>query len=214
MALDEKRRQKASMKKKKKEKLRKKRRHETTFNAFGYAGYLYRKGLIKRAKEFPVFECLINPDWQEEGLARILLSRKQPNGKLVFGTFLVDLFCLGLKNTFCNADFSLDEYESSLKTKMYQDTSPITCHPLLASEIIFGAIEYARRLGFEPQQDFALSRFLLEEPSGKAPVFNVKFGKDGKPFYIAGPDDNIDYTVKKLSKSAGEGNFHFIVPLM
>lgn len=213
MALDEKRRQKALMKKKRDDKVRKKRRHESPLNTHGYAEYYYRKGIVKRAKEFPIFECLINPDWQEEGLARILLSRKQPNDKLVFGTFLVDLFCLGLKNTFCNADFSLEVYEKSIKSRIYHDMSPINCHPLLASEIIFGAIEYARRLGFEPQQDFALSGFLLDEPSGTGTAFNVEFGKDGKPFYIAGPDDDVDTIMKKLSKTTGRGNHNFLVPL-
>jgi hypothetical protein len=213
MAQDENRRQKALMKKRIKDKRRKNRSHKTTFNPLGFADYYYKNSLIKRARDFPIFECLINPQWQELGLARILISRRQPNGKFIIGVFLVDIFCRGLKNTFCNADISLEDYESSLKTRIYQDTVPANCHPRLAHRIIYGAIEYARNLGFEPQKDFALSRFVLDEPSKADFSFDVEFGRDGKPFFIAGPDDDVDYIIGKLSKRFGEGNFNFLYPL-
>lgn len=204
MARNETRRQKSLMKKKRKNKERKK----GLFN--GFSDHLYRRKLIKEAKEFPIYECLINPDWREQGIAQILFSRGQPNNKLIVGVFLVDIYCLGLKNTFCNADISLEDYESRLKSKISQGSSLITCHPCLANRIIYGAIEYAKRLGFEPQRDFALSRSVLNEPSDADLTFEVEFGKDGKPLYISGPDDNVDYVMKKLMKNVGEGNFNFI----
>ncbi len=39
----------------------------------------------------------------------------------------------------------------------------------------------------------------------------IKFGKDGKPFYIAGPHDNARFIMSKLKQTAGEGNYHFLV---
>lgn len=213
MAQDEKRRQKALMKKRKKDKHRKDKHHKTTFNPLGFTEYHYRKSLIKNARDFPIFECLINPLWQEVGLARILITRRQPNGKFIIGVFLVDIFCLGLKNTFCNADILSADYESNFKPKMYQDTIPISCNPGLAHRIIYGAIEYAKDLGFAPQKDFALSRFVLDAPSEADHSFDVEFGKDGKPFFIAGPDDDDDYIIGKLSKRLGEGNFTFLYRL-
>ncbi len=77
----------------------------------------------------------------------------------------------------------------------------------------YGAIDYAKKIGFEPQKDFKLSRFVLDEPSEGDLTVSVEFGKDGKPFYIAGPDDNIDYIMKKLIKNVGEGNFKYILSL-
>jgi len=41
----------------------------------------------------------------------------------------------------------------------------------------------------------------------------LEFGKDGKPFFIAGHDDNIDFIVRKLERAVGEGNFHFLLPM-
>ena len=210
MAQDEKRRQKALLKKRRKDKERKKGANAVTIS--GLNSYSYKVGLIKKAKQFPINECLVNEDWQGKGLAHILLSRKQPNNELIIGVFLVDIYCLGIKNTFCNANISLEDYEK-LKFRMSQESSLITCDPKLANRIIYGAVEYARRLGFEPQKDFALSQFILDEPSDADLLFDVEFGKDGKPLYIAGPNDNVDHVMKQLSKNVREENFHYVLPV-
>lgn len=210
MARDEKRRQKALLKKRRKDKERKKKSNASTM--FGLDSPSYKTGLIKRAEQFPIHECLLNQDWQEKGLAHILLSRKQPTNEFIIGVFLVDIFCLGLKNTFCNANIPLEEYET-LKHRMAEESSLIPCDLVLANRIVYGAIEYAGKLGFEPQKDFRLSRFTLGEPSDVDLPYNIEFGKDGKPLYIAGPNDNVNRVVAQLNKTVGDGNYHYILPL-
>lgn len=37
-----------------------------------------------------------------------------------------------------------------------------------------------------------------------------QFGRDGKPFYVAGPHDNPDRVIRTLEQSVGEDNFHFL----
>ena len=207
MARNENKRQKLLLKKKRKDKDRKNRKSEMLNDVKS------SKSIIKNARELPVHECLINPQWKEEGMASILISRKQIDGKLAFGTFMVDIFCLGLKNTFCNANMTLDEYENTFKEKMYRLTSYIECDFDLAHQIIYGAIDFARELGFEPQRDFKLSRYILEEPSEKYNSTHLEFGKDGKPYYIAGPDDNVDFIIRKLSERVGVENFNFMHPM-
>ncbi|GAX61060.1 polyphosphate kinase [Candidatus Scalindua japonica] len=207
MSQNEKRRQKALLKKKRKDKNRKSRKSEMLDDIRS------SKSIIKNARVLPVHECLIYPQWKEEGLATIVISRRQTDGKLVFGTFMVDIFCLGLKNTFCNANITLDEYENSFKEKIYSQTSYIECNIDLAHQIIYGAIDFAGKLGFEPQKDFKLSRCILEERSEKHSSAHLEFGKDGKPFYIAGPNDNAEHIIRKLSMKIGDGNFNFTTPM-
>ncbi len=208
MARDEKRRQKALLKKRR-NKERKKQSNASTM--FGLDSPSYKTGLIKRAEKFPIYECLLNQDWQEKGLAHILLSRKQPNNEFIIGVFLVDMYCLGLKNTFCNANIPLEEYER-LRHRMAEESSLIPCDFVLANRIVYGAIEYAGKLGFKPQKDFRLSRFTLGEPSDADIPYNIEFGKDGKPVYIAGPNDNVNRIVAQLNKTVGDGNYHYILP--
>lgn len=205
MGLDARRKQKSLQKKRMKDKGRQKKKgFFSAISDYGAKAYL-----IRNAKGLPVNECLINPNWKESGLARILLSRKLPSDNFVLGVYLVDILCLGVKNTFCNADVSQADYDR-LKAGAYQDDLPVFCHPQLANRIIDGSIEFAKKLGFEPQKDFALSRFVLSEPTEAMTGFDVEFGKDGKPLYIVGPDDDVEMIIRKLAKKVGEGNFRYI----
>lgn len=213
MSKNEKRQQKVLMKKRRKDRERKKKRSANTFNASDFSEHHLKLKLIKRAKDFPIFECLIDSQWKEQGIANIVISRKQPDENLVIGVYLVDILCLGLKNTFSNANVSLLDYESELKAKIYQNESHVNCHPRLAHRIIYGALEYADKLGFKPQKDFKLSKFILDDPFEADLSFDVEFGKDGKPCFISGPDDDVDAIMRKLSNNSGEGNFNFQYPM-
>ena len=172
--------------------------------------YLIAKKRIYKARKFPVYECLINPSWEDGGLANILLSRKQPDNNILFGTYLVDTYCLGLKDTSCNIGFTLSEYEDELKANMYRDDDPIDCPVSLIHQIIYGAIEYAADLGFKPQKDFNLSKYVLEEQSEIEEITPVEFGKDGKPFYVSGPYDDVNSIIEQLEEKLGKGNFNFL----
>ena len=208
MAINQKRRQKALLKKRRKDKERRKK--QARFSDSGESSNRVR--LIKNAKNYPLHECLIDKEWQDRGLAQILFSRRQPNNKLIFGVYLVDIYCLGLKNTYCHANFSLEEYQD-LKNKAFKETILVPYPPGKVCKIIFGAIEYARRLGFKPQKDFDLSQFVLEG----LPIDNYdltsEFGYKGKPLFIAGPDDDFNTIIKTLKKNVGEDNFDFIAPI-
>jgi hypothetical protein len=129
----------------------------------------------------------------------------------VFGVYLVDIFCLGLKNTFCNGNLSLFVYENELKAKIFQEEKPIDCSVPLAHRIIYGAIDYASKLGFKPNKDFKVSNYILEEPEKIKEAVEIEFGKDGKPFFVAGPDDNADLIIKQLEARLGVGKFHYLI---
>jgi len=205
MGIDEKRRQKRLMKKRQKDKERKKRRAWAEPFSFASA-----KSKILQARNFPIYECLINPSWREDGLATILLSRQQPDSNILFGVYLVDIFCLGLKNTFCNADFSLWKYQTHVRTMVNPKEELVQCAIPLAHRIIYGGIEFAGQLGFEPNEDFQLSQYVLEDRNSIEPCDEVEFGKDGQPFYIAGPDDDVEYVMRQLESKAGRENFKFL----
>jgi hypothetical protein len=72
------------------------------------------RALILRSAEFPVSQCAINADWQEQGMATIFVVRQLPNQRFMFGSYLVDTLCLGLKNAFCNANLSAQQIQGML----------------------------------------------------------------------------------------------------
>jgi hypothetical protein len=166
---------------------------------------------IRSARAFPIHDCFINPSWRTEGLAKILLSRQQPDGRITFGVYLVDLYCLGVKNTFCNAGFALRRYEEDTKPGVFGSEPYAPCPVPLAHEIIYGGIDYAASLGFGPHHDFELSEHILEPREALRQKTGVEFGHDGMPLYVTGPRDDVDQILETLRKNLGEGNFHFIV---
>jgi hypothetical protein len=205
MARNKAKRQKKLMKKRQKDKLRRKRQIET----IPYA-VLSPKKKIRLARNYPLYECLINPSWKEKGLVTIVVSRRQPDGDLIFGVYLVDILCLGLKNTFCNADFPLSRYSTELVQGVYRDEDPIECSPDMAHQIIYGAIDFARGFGFHPHKDFDLSQYILDEPDSLEEASQIEFGRDGKPLFVAGPDDNVPRILRQLESTAGGGHFDYI----
>jgi hypothetical protein len=141
----------------------------------------------------------------------ILISRRQPDGDLLFGVYLVDIFCLGLKNTFCNVDLSMSRYRRDLVDKSFGDQDFEPCSVELAHQIIYGAIAYAGQFGFRPNKDYKLSQYILETPESIGPA-DIEFGKDGKPFFIAGPDDHVQRIMHQLESTVGKGNYTYLYP--
>ncbi len=65
-------------------------------------------------------------------------------------------------------------------------------------------IEYAAQFGFQPHRDFKLAQNVLDPPDAHPRTGKVEFGKDGKPFYIAGPHDNVNAILRQLARTAGK----------
>jgi hypothetical protein len=189
--------------------LSKERDQQTGDSPWSHAGKIHR---IRHADDYPVEACYLNADWKEQGLARIVVTRSQENGKIMVGAFLVDTFCLGVKNAFCNEGLGRRRIDDQLLPGYYHNEEPTRVGINYVKEIIYGAVEYARSLGFEPHPDFELSRHVLgSEEIGT--TRNLTFGgPEGKPLYVAGSDDDAGATLRKLRKKLGENGFNFITP--
>ncbi|GEM_PF-656620 len=167
--------------------------------------------LVKKGRSMPIYECRVHEGWSERGNAQVAVARRMSNGNLVIGIYLVDLWCLGLKDTFFRANVSIPEYEhmmglSSVKVDMEK------VEPALAFNMIYAAIEYAEDIGFEPAKDFKYTQYLLPEPDDFEYI-EIETGKDGKPFYFSGPNDKVQAILQKLEKKLGAGNYEFMMEI-
>ena len=169
--------------------------------------------IMQAARKVPIYECLINEGWEEGGMAQIFVARKKQSGNIILGVYIVDTFCLGLKNTMFQHSMSEYEYEQHKKqisrnTEMeWEKLSPNTCF-----NIVYGAIEYAEDLGFMPNKDFSITEYILDDVESLE-FEEIEFGRDGKPYYFAGPYDDTSKVIAKLKKAVGEDGFHFTLPM-
>jgi hypothetical protein len=168
---------------------------------------------LHQARSYPIEGCWIRPDWREHGLAVVVIARRQPDGNLVFGSYMVDYYCLGLKDTYYNVDIPPAQFRRDYLPKMVRPGLPLEISANLAHEIIYGAIGYAEQFGFHPHADFKRSHYVLDPPEKHPRTGTVEFGYNGQPFYISGPYDNVEAIMHQLARTAGEDNFKYLVGL-
>lgn len=160
-----------------------------------------------RARELDLYKCYISTDWETSGIANALVIRKHNNGNFTFGAYLVDLTCLGVKDTWFRFNIDEEELGYIIDRIPADEIDYNTVH-----NIIYGAYEFALEYGFKPHKDWAITQHLLEEDDERIPIIDIEFGEQGLPAYYAGPNDTpakIKQILATLNKNAGEGNYYF-----
>ncbi len=171
---------------------------------------------LRNAREYPIFGCWVYTDWEDSGITPVVVARKQSEDRVIFGVCLVDWWCLGIKDAYANADIPRRTFEKNLP-KMCSN-APQACPVEFAHELIYGAMEFAARYGFQPHEDFTRQMVdrVLDPPDMHPRTHKLQFGKGGKPFYASGPYDDerkIERILRTLERTAGKGNFDAIIHL-
>jgi len=208
MAIDQKKRRKKLARKKSKRKtvVSSKKRD------FSFGERISLKKAIVVAKNSPIKDCLIRKNIFSEGIGTAIVSREMPNSRLGVGVFLLDVWCLGVKNTYFSV-LSEDEYTDRIKEISVHEILE-NIHPSCARKLIEQCINYSHGLGFKPHKDFKISRQLLIDIDPTVCPIQYTFGKDGKPFYISGPNENLNQSKKIINlllQHCGEGNFEYLM---
>ena len=170
---------------------------------------------LTAAVRFPVLHCRINNSFEDEGMGWLLFSRELPGGRVAVASFLVDRYCLGVKDVFGEV-LSRPEYDSKYIRRMAAEMPAHSIPPADARKLLEEAVAYAHSLGLAPHADYpkVLPLFGSIDPAESKATF--EFGKDGKPLFIAGPSDTPERSraiVGILTENCGTGNFHYLVPL-
>jgi hypothetical protein len=168
----------------------------------------------KKARELPVYECLVNLNWDKTQLANLVVARRHTNGNITAGLYLVDLGCLGVKDTFWFFNIPEDEYRKNLERMLVAELGVKKIDYLLAHNIVFAGVEFADDYGFKPHKDFtSLTRYILDDDNDDIPIMDIECGIDGMPAIVQGPNDD-DKAMKKyiaqLEREAGPGNYMII----
>jgi hypothetical protein len=156
------------------------------------------------AEDWPVVAAKVPEEIWERGMGTLILARRCPDGSLACGMFLIDTFCLGVKNAAWQflSDFAFDEIVSRC---VETGGSYRSVTPEHLAKIVEGAVAYARALGFSPHAEFRKARMLLAGIDATQCRDEFTFGRDGKPCYIAGPYDSESRTRFILHQLANAG---------
>ncbi|MCM3882901.1 helix-turn-helix domain-containing protein [Frankia sp. R82] len=143
------------------------------------------------------------------GLVTVLVARAHRWGSVSVCGYLADVYCLGVKNAM-GPDVMMDvelpgfrEQYFAAQSNGWQDA------PLgLAADLVFGSVEYARGLGFEPHPDLAAAAGHLGSWAGPSAI---TFGKDGRPFYVSGPYDDPRRVMRTLQSASTDAQPGFVL---
>jgi hypothetical protein len=160
------------------------------------------------------YEAFAHRGFQEQGVTDVIVTRTDDAGWLQAGVFLVDLHCLGVKDAFVTEMPAID-WPHELD-KMIPAEDRIALHPACARKLIEGAVAYAEGMGFAPHRDFKKARRAFGSVNARDCPETFTYGKDGKPLFIAGPNDDnerVDRIMRTLAAKLGPDGFHYILPV-
>ena len=185
------------------------------------------RGDASCAPEPQVVGCWVSPGWSKgleapaewpdndvpdgigHGIVSVLVAREHRREKVSVTGYLVDVYCLGVKDVVGPKVMDDADLRAYARTYFRVYGAPALAAPIeMARELVWGAVAYARNLGFEPDPGFeqVAGHLGLSEPTGV-----VRFGRHGKPYFVQGVRDNATRILRTLERSVGEGNFHFLV---
>lgn len=156
-----------------------------------------------------IHEVLCNDNIFVLGSGTIFVARQKRNGDIINCSYLVDLFCLGVKDTHYEL-MTAYEYQDFIDN--FIEMNPYnfeSIDPNYGFNIIYGAVEYAEDLGIDPHKDFAITEHLLDAPEDLE-FIDITFGQNGKPAYYAHEGDKKGEILRKLDKSVGPDGYTYI----
>ncbi len=167
-------------------------------------------GKMTAASSGKIVHCAIGEI--EAGMGMVLISRQAPTGQIAVAVFLLDLFCLGVKNAMGTyyAPSQYNDMYDDIRTKHMMKSA----RPEVARGLVEAAIEYAENLGFSPHADYRKMQPIWGDVEPQSIEGLYEFGENGKPTYVSGPmDDSVKQRriLETLTHTVGEGNFKFVL---
>ncbi|WP_420265438.1 hypothetical protein [Candidatus Magnetominusculus dajiuhuensis] len=172
------------------------------------------------ASSAPIHECLVSDNLFDAGIGHVIMSRKVAEDRVGFSIFLLDVFCLGVTNAFYIVT-SKGDYDRNIVMRN-QRQQYVDIRPGCAVKLVEDSVLYAEDLGFSPHKDYQVAKEIFGDinPFGdvntKDCPTEYRFGKDGKPFFVARPSDTprrCKRIIDTLTAKCGADGYSFQAPL-
>jgi hypothetical protein len=205
MAVDPRRRQKKLERRRAKEKAQKKKSVRIVAQSISTR--------LEYASTAPILDCCATTQVWESGMGEVLVSRQLSGGNVAFTCFLLDMYCLGVKDAMACVD-RLETYQSFYR-KIAQRYTLRHLRPECARKLVEGAVEFARQVDIAPHPDYRAAKLIFGDISTDACTEQFVYGKDGRHFFMQGPRDNperVREIIRKLQKyDPGPDGPHFVI---
>jgi hypothetical protein len=167
---------------------------------------------VSQAQRWTLLETRITHGLIEDGITNAYIARRGPHDQVVGVVFLVDTYCLGVKDVcvFYCPETRWNEIIRQQNENRRLD--PIA--PEALRKLVEGAVAYAKSFGIDPHRDWIKASPIFGDIDASKSRVEFTYGQNGKPSYVSGPYDRperIKQIMQALTQHAGDGNFHFTV---
>ena len=169
---------------------------------------------LEEAAAAPILDCCTTDVLWDQGMSNVLVSRDL-NRSVAYVVFLLDVYCLGVKDVIMGV-VPRSRYDWQVYEKLSHDYRMVKLKPEAARKLVEGAVEYARNLGLSPHPDYRKARVIFGDIDAEACREEFVYGKDGKPYFVAGPYDSpwrSKQIIHTLTDRCGPDGFHYLMPL-
>lgn len=152
----------------------------------------------------------------DKGIGHLTVARFKGDGRVECGIFLLDVYCLGVKNAFFRRFESIREYREDGVDLVFANDDPMPMTAASGRHLAESAVAYAARSGLYPHPDYRkAARVFGGIPAADADE-RFEFGHHGKPFYIRGPYES-EATARRilntLERKLGMDGFEYLIAL-
>jgi hypothetical protein len=144
--------------------------------------------LDRVARGAGTLECYVNDDWPKTGMASVQVLGVAPDGRCARAGFLVDVWCVGLKDAFGQRTALRADFEDQLER--LSGTLNIVRVPVAeAKRLVLGGVHFSRRNGFKlpPHADRWLEIFGHVDDTSAPDLSD--FGVEGGKLRYVGEED-------------------------
>jgi len=137
----------------------------------------------------------------------IVVIRQHPKGTFTLAAFMLDRWCLGVKDTLWKfnieedeLDFFLSLFEENLDT--LDEIEYVEAH-----NWVYGALAFAEDAGIKPCKGFDLTQHLLAEDDDNVELMEFDFGRNGKHCLVAKNHKEAARYIPLLDSNLGQNNY-------
>ena len=149
-----------------------------------------------KVRTLPIYKCYINSDWLEWGITTLMVSRIHPAGSFTFANFLIDTYTLGFTKTLVMFNVPQKAISDMLETfvsKKSESQMIVEIDYVLAHNIIYGAVNFNKEMGYKIPKDFELTKYILQDNNDKVDHIDIVFGREER-------DERLERFAKELDK--------------
>jgi hypothetical protein len=152
--------------------------------------------------------CTNTPNWKGVGEASITVVREAPGGGRVFLGFLVDFWCVGLKDAFGRTDLTLADIDAHRER-----TGNVAVSESEVRRLIAGAVRFSRQDGFKLPHKY--ERYVAAAGVSLADVDSADLagfgGPDGKLRYVGSIEELRRMLAGSVDDFLSRGDVEFVM---